>query len=244
MSSNDTGGDGVWLAMMGSPTPLDANIGAKNTQVVQFRFFVKVPAQITQSGRASESGNEAFKSNINIKGFGATEKATGGLLLMVTDVQIYDIRAERSLVCSRRKVNHGHLISSKMVVILKVILSGYFFIMFSCLLYALEFLFFRKYGVPVILHRNDNPAIGICLVQRLVQRADVAFAVIRILALRVGVVYKQPHSQPVTGFRILDHLHVAVGVAEGEERTLADVLVNPHRLARLVVNEVDFGHAH
>jgi hypothetical protein len=60
MSSNDTGPDGVWLAMMGSPTLLDAYIGAKNTQVV----------------------------------------------------------------CSRPKVNHGHLISSKMVVILKVILSG------------------------------------------------------------------------------------------------------------------------
>ena len=46
----------------------------------------------------------------------------------------------------------------------------------------------RKHQLPVLLHIHNDPAAGICLFEGLVERADVALAVVRILAVRIGVV--------------------------------------------------------
>jgi hypothetical protein len=46
----------------------------------------------------------------------------------------------------------------------------------------------REHRLPVLLHIHNNPAHGISPVEGLVQRADVAFAVVGIFAIRVSVV--------------------------------------------------------
>ena len=46
-------------------------------------------------------------------------------------------------------------------------------------------------------------------------------------------------ARPVAARRPLEHLEVAVGVAEGDDRPPADDLMDAHRLAGLVVDEID-----
>ena len=57
-------------------------------------------------------------------------------------------------------------------------------------------------------------------------------AVVGPLALGVGVVDERPKRAPAAGGRPLEHLQVAVGVAEGGDRAAADVLLDADRLAR------------
>ena len=59
------------------------------------------------------------------------------------------------------------------------------------MLYKLDCLLYWKYSVPVILHRYDDPAIGICLIKGFIQRSDVTFPIIGILAFPIGVVHEQ-----------------------------------------------------
>jgi len=46
----------------------------------------------------------------------------------------------------------------------------------------------REHRFPVLLHIDDNPALGISLVEGLIQHAYMAFAVVGIFAIRIGVV--------------------------------------------------------
>src|SRR6266700_1350712 len=41
----------------------------------------------------------------------------------------------------------------------------------------------------------------------------------------------------------LQHFEVAIGISEGGDRATADVFVDPHRFAALVVNEIDLRQA-
>ena len=67
-----------------------------------------------------------------------------------------------------------------------------------------------KYCLPVLLHVHNNPAIGISLVENLVQLADVAIPIVGILAIHIGVVKEQAESTPLASFGVLNHLHVGV----------------------------------
>ena len=51
-------------------------------------------------------------------------------------------------------------------------------------------------------------------------------------------------TRAAPGGRPLEHLQVAVGVAESSDRAPADVRVDADRLACLVIDEVDLGQAH
>ena len=70
--------------------------------------------------------------------------------------------------------------------------------------------------------------------------------VARIDVFAPGVVVKHQHLQVGTfsAVGILQHLDVAVGVAERGDRATADVLIDADRFAGFVVNEVDFRQAH
>jgi hypothetical protein len=98
----------------------------------------------------------------------------------------------------------------------------------------------RKNLIPILLHVHYDPAHGIRPVEGLVEGSDVALAVVGILAIGIGVVNKQPQSSTFAGLGVFDHLHVGIGIAEGQDRPAADVLIDTHRLARLIVDEVNF----
>ena len=76
-------------------------------------------------------------------------------------------------------------------------------------------------------------------VEALVELADVRLAVVGPFALGVGVVDEEAEARAAAGGGPLQHLQVAVGVAEGGDRPAADVLVDADGLAGLVVDEVD-----
>ena len=90
---------------------------------------------------------------------------------------------------------------------------------------------------------SDQPRAR-CLVESALELADVAVAVVGEFAR--GVVVVDDHAQPRTGRRgrPLEHLEVAVRIAEGHDRPLADGLVDPDGLAFLVVDELDLRQAH
>ena len=65
--------------------------------------------------------------------------------------------------------------------------------------------------------------------------------VIRPLAIGIGVVHIQREAPAFAGRSPLQHLQVAIGIAESGDRTAADMLVDGHRLALLVIDEIEFG---
>ena len=79
------------------------------------------------------------------------------------------------------------------------------------------------------------------LVERLVEPADVAVAVVGPFALGIGVVHDQTEARPVARGGPLQHLQIAVGVAERHDRAAADEPVDADRLAGAVVDELDLG---
>src|SRR5262245_61547926 len=85
--------------------------------------------------------------------------------------------------------------------------------------------------LPVALHVDHGPAPGVRLGERLVELADRRGLVVRPLALRVGVMDEADEARPGPGGGPLQHLLVAVGVAEGEDRAAADELLDTCRLA-------------
>src|SRR4051812_10285692 len=74
---------------------------------------------------------------------------------------------------------------------------------------------------PVGLHVDHTPLAFDRLVPRLVEPANAALAVIGVLALGIGVMDQAHEAQAGSARRVLQHLLVAVGVAEGEDRTTA-----------------------
>ena len=88
-------------------------------------------------------------------------------------------------------------------------------------------------------------------VQLLMRRASKALSrrpkcgvpVVSIFALGVGVMDDQAEARAPAHRRPLQHLEIAVGVAERRNRAAADVLVDADRLAGLVVDEVDLRQA-
>ena len=59
---------------------------------------------------------------------------------------------------------------------------------------------------------------------------------------RGGVVMnEQPETRTLTASRPLEHLEVAVGIAESGDRAAANVLVDADRLAGAIVDEIQIG---
>ena len=81
--------------------------------------------------------------------------------------------------------------------------------------------------------------LAVRLVERLVELADRAIPGRRPIRARIGVVDEPAEARAGAGRRPLQHLQVAVGVAEGEDRPAADEAVDADRLAGPVVDEVD-----
>src|SRR4029450_4232991 len=75
-----------------------------------------------------------------------------------------------------------------------------------------------KDRLPVRLHVDDGPAAFFRLVHRLVEPADARIAVIGVFALGIDVVHDTHESRAGMGGSPLQHLQVAVRVAEGENR--------------------------
>ncbi|KAG0735899.1 hypothetical protein G6F24_018557 [Rhizopus arrhizus] len=77
-------------------------------------------------------------------------------------------------------------------------------------------LFEPVYPFPLRLHVNNRPSAALGFIQRAVQSSDAGIPVIGPLALRVGVVDDARKALASAGGRPLQHLQVAVGVAEGQ----------------------------
>src|SRR5262249_45820671 len=99
-------------------------------------------------------------------------------------------------------------------------------------------------GLPVLLHVHDCPALSLGLVECLVEPSDVRGTVVGPLALGVGVMHEAHEAQTAAGGCPLQHLVVAVGVAESKQRPPANKFVDVDWLAGFVVDEVDLWQAY
>src|SRR5262245_26682051 len=81
----------------------------------------------------------------------------------------------------------------------------------------------REHDLPVALHADHVPAFGEGVVPGLVEAADLALPVVSDLALAVVVQHQQCQTRAAAAHRVLQHLPVAVGVAERQDRPPADV---------------------
>src|SRR5262245_15457664 len=88
-----------------------------------------------------------------------------------------------------------------------------------------------KDRLPVRLHVDHSPAALLRFVQRLVEPADARIAVIGVFALGIGVVHDAHETRAGMGGSPLQHLQVAIRVAEGENRVTPDETIDADRLA-------------
>ena len=101
----------------------------------------------------------------------------------------------------------------------------------------------RVNDLPVLLHVDNRPAFRLCFVEAFVEAANAGLSVVGPFALGIRMVDVKREPRPLSGSRPLQHLQVAVGVAERGNGSPADLLVDGNRLAFLVVKEVEFGQA-
>src|SRR5262249_9450731 len=101
----------------------------------------------------------------------------------------------------------------------------------------------REHPLPIAFHVDDRPALRIGLIERFVEPPDRRFPIVGPPACGIGVRDEANEALPAPRRRPLEHLLIAVGVAEGEDRTPADEPVDADRLTRLVVDEVDLRKA-
>src|ERR1700674_1430927 len=99
-------------------------------------------------------------------------------------------------------------------------------------------------GLPIVLHVNHGPAFGSRLVERLVELADIGVPVIGVFAHRVGMMHEPHEAEVLADSSPFQHLLVAVGIAEGEDRLAPDEMVDAFGLPRPVVDEQDLGLLH
>ena len=83
-----------------------------------------------------------------------------------------------------------------------------------------------------------------CVVERLVEPADGGVSVVGPFSLGVGVMHEAHEARTIAGRGPLQHLVVAVGIAEGEDRSAADELVDATGLPALSSMKSIFGFAH
>src|SRR5882672_3057698 len=74
-----------------------------------------------------------------------------------------------------------------------------------------------KHRAPVAFHVDHGPAACVGFVERPVEFADVRGPVVGPFALGIGVVHEPHETRAATICGPLQHLLVAIGVAEGED---------------------------
>jgi len=82
------------------------------------------------------------------------------------------------------------------------------------------------------------------LIEGFVETANGRLTIVGIFAVGIGVMDDEAETRPRTGGGPLDHLQVAVGVAESGDGPPADVHLNADGFTRLVVDKVDFRQPH
>src|SRR5688572_29272007 len=101
----------------------------------------------------------------------------------------------------------------------------------------------REDDVPIALHVHDRPTSCGGFVEALIQFTDVRLAVVGPFPFGVGVVNVETETRAAAGGGPLEHLEVAIGIAEGGDGTAADVMLDGGRFAGFVVDEVKLGQA-
>src|SRR5262245_32509795 len=106
---------------------------------------------------------------------------------------------------------------------------------------ALLFLIEREDALPVALHAYDNPALSLRLViEGLRECANLAVGqalggTVGIFPRRIVVKHDHRQAQAVAVPRVLQHLPIAIRIAEGDGRPPPDHEVNAFGLAGIVV---------
>src|SRR4051794_38498215 len=82
-----------------------------------------------------------------------------------------------------------------------------------------------KDALPVVLHVDHGPLVHRCGIQGDVEPSEMRLAIVGIFSHRIGMMDDQakPHTTGAER-RPLQHLEIAVGVAEGSNRSAPDVL--------------------
>src|SRR5262245_47670112 len=96
---------------------------------------------------------------------------------------------------------------------------------------------------PVVLHVDENPTPFGRLVESFVEASNVRVAIVGVFALGISMMNDQSEAGAVFHRGPLEHLKVAIGVAEGNDRAATDEAINADRLARAVVDKIDVRHA-
>src|ERR1700754_2925122 len=102
----------------------------------------------------------------------------------------------------------------------------------------------REHLLPVLLHVDEGPAFRPGLVPCLVELSDLRWPVVGVFARGVRVVHDAGKARARACRGPLQHLQIAVGVAESEDRAAADEAVDAYRLAGPVIDELDFRLLH
>src|SRR6266550_662177 len=103
----------------------------------------------------------------------------------------------------------------------------------------------RKDGLPIVFHADHRPVILLRFGhERVTERADLRLCAVGKLAHRVIVMHEHHQARAVASLRPLQHLLIAVRVAERGDGTAADVRVDTDWFAGLVVDEVHFRQPH
>src|SRR5260221_2715716 len=105
-------------------------------------------------------------------------------------------------------------------------------------------LFESENFLPVVLHADHGPAAGIGFVEPLVEAADARFAVVGPFAAGVVVVNVEAETRALAGGGPLQHLQVAVRIAERRDGPAADEFLDAEGFALLVVDEIHRGQLH
>src|SRR6266478_2807462 len=93
-------------------------------------------------------------------------------------------------------------------------------------------------ALPVVFHIDDRPFIQRGGVQRFVEATKGRVPVVSIFAFGVGMMNNQAKAASTGHRRPLQHFEIAVRVAERSDRSAADILVDAHWLADVVVDEI------
>src|SRR5882672_5230990 len=97
---------------------------------------------------------------------------------------------------------------------------------------------------PIVLHADDVEAELTGAVERLGERAQAKVAVIGEFALAIVMMQQERHARPKPRHRVAHHRHVAVGIAEGQDRVASDVKPDVFHLRVAVVETAEFGELH
>src|ERR1700676_2415901 len=97
----------------------------------------------------------------------------------------------------------------------------------------------RKDHLPILFHVDHGPLINGSGRQSDVETAEMRLPVVGIFAFGIGVVNDGAEAYAAADRRPLQHLEIAVGIAERSDRPGAEAFVDCNRLAGLVVDEID-----